>query len=276
MNPVHTYDNYRKLLKDLVTGRKNTYGSTFTYARLAERMKIQRTYLSAVVNERAHVSSDQLFVAMQFLNLTDGERQFLELLHQWETSENRERRAHLLHRIESLRDERMKAKNYVRSKNIHKNRSDPHLKRAFLNVDAQLVHVFLTIEKYRRNPEQIRAALQITEEAFRHVLGILVDACLIEMGDAEIRVLSDNLHLSSESDILHIYKLLMRQKAMQRIQSDPLNVNFGFSAIFSTDGKTRMMIRQNFLDFIEACKVLTENNDGEEVLQMNFDLIRWN
>jgi hypothetical protein len=274
MDQYYLYDNYRTLLADTVKAKKNLLGKSFTSAKLAEKLRMQRTNLSSILNGRAHFSQDQLFLAMEFLNMSSDEREFIELIYQHATSEVKKRKQLYAERIEIFRAEKLRAKNFVGAKHTtSSNHSD--LQELFLNIDAQLIHVFLTLPKYKSDPARIRSTLNLSEDSFKSALGTLEKIGLIKINGSEIQVLADDFHLSNDSPILPYYKMLTRQKALQLIQSDHTNQQFGFSAFFSADEKTKQVIHGQFLKFIEFCREESLKSKSEDVYQINFDLLKW-
>ena len=84
MNIFNKID-YRKNLKLLVENRKKL-DTTVTYQRMAEHMRIQKAYLSQVIKGARELSQDQLYMAMDYLDLKDSEREFLTLSLEYERS----------------------------------------------------------------------------------------------------------------------------------------------------------------------------------------------
>jgi hypothetical protein len=268
----YLYDNYRKLLKDLAVAKKANFGKAFSFSAMARELHIQRTHLSAMLNERNHFNADQLFAALEFLELRQEEKAFISLLHQFETAYLPVRRKHLQSEIDRLRSSHIDSSRYVgNAATLPVN--EAATTEFYLNIDAQLVHMFLTIDTYRTDTARIRSALGLTAEALSRCLQLIEKAGLIEIRDGKISVNKDDFHLSKDSAIYPYYRLLMRQKSLQKLQND--TNQYSFSVIFSADEIARRNIHQKFLEFIGSCKAATSEAKLTDVYQINFDLLAW-
>ncbi len=99
LNPLITNiisDGYRRTLKQLADLRKELAGSDLgSYQRLATACGVQKSYLSKVFGENAHLNEDQLYCALEFLNIAGTLNQVISLQHGIERSGSRVRREHL-------------------------------------------------------------------------------------------------------------------------------------------------------------------------------------
>lgn len=77
-----------------------------TQASIANRLGVQATYLSRVLNdEKAQFSEDHLFRLLEAIGFDTAEREYLMLLRTYETTALRERRAELEARIREYQRE---------------------------------------------------------------------------------------------------------------------------------------------------------------------------
>jgi hypothetical protein len=76
------YTDYRSLFREESHAFKQKFGSEKSLSRLADYCGVQKTYLSAVLGHRAHFSRDQLFLACDFLRLSESEKSYVEQLYE--------------------------------------------------------------------------------------------------------------------------------------------------------------------------------------------------
>src|SRR4051794_8890731 len=98
---IYSYKDYKLFLRDAADARK-IGDATFSYARLAGQAKIQRSYLSHVLNGEAHLNADQLYEAGQFLRLATDELDYLLLLLDAERCQSPERKRRLVERRQRI------------------------------------------------------------------------------------------------------------------------------------------------------------------------------
>jgi hypothetical protein len=271
---VYSHTNYIELIKSLMDAHREQFGRAYSFARLAEKIKVQRTHLSAVINGKGNLNADQLFLASNYFNLKGEEEQFLELLYQHNTSSCKERIARLALQLKKIRSEKLSAENFVDAKQSL-NVVTPEMQNFFLNIDCQLVHMFLNIDRYRKNVGEIRRTLGMSESAFNKAIGDLKSAGLIKIESDKVAILQEDFHLNQESPILPYFKILMRQKAIGLIQREPTEKQFGFSVLFASDKESRDEIHRGMLNLIKSCRKVTDKSIPTEVFQINMDLLQW-
>lgn len=93
--------DYKKLISDLVDSRKKS-DSKYSYAKLAEAIRVQKTYISQVVRGGAQLNSDQAYLAARFFDLSEEETEYLRLLVEWDRTQVQERKKSLLAKIHAI------------------------------------------------------------------------------------------------------------------------------------------------------------------------------
>jgi hypothetical protein len=272
---IFRFEDYRTLLRECLLEKKAQYGRLFTFEKMAKACRLQRTYLSTVMSGTGHLNSDQLFAACDFLQLRDDEYEFVSLLHEWERSQFPDRRKRLSKEIALRRQTGLKTDGFIGNTVATKETTPKHLDAFYLNILAQLVHMFLTIPRYAKEPESIRRALGLEKDSFRIALNTVEQAGLISISGKEIKILQSAIHLPASSHLYPNYRMQMRLKALDAMQSRSAENHYSFSVLFSASEKTRRHIHARFLDFISWCQKVSSEDVEENVFQMNFDLLKW-
>lgn len=270
---VFKYQDYKQFLREGLHEKKTQVSSRFTYERMAKACGIQKTYLSRVLNsDDTHLSEEQLFLCATFLGLAKEERQYLQLL-----------RSHQRANVASFKEE-LRAE--IERERALRERSEPYLKAEtfapaqdispfYLDPHVMLVHIFLSVERFRKDVKTIGLQLHLTENYLAEILTKLEQMKLIELtGDGYV-LLKSNTHLPVDSPLYYPYRFMQRIKSLERIQKLPKEQTYNYSVVFSADEAARQEIKRKFLEFLSAVETIAKGAKEAEVYQMNFDLFDW-
>lgn len=274
---IFTSDDYRKILAKTLEEKK-FLDKKYTYHRMADHMRIQKPYISKVINNRADFSSDQLYMACDYLGIDGEEREYMLLLLEHERSLYAERKQELRARIEAIQDLKRDASQQV-LKNIKKMSADEFDNSLYIDYYLDpivlVVHIFLTIKKFRQRPEAICDELQISKEHLSDILGKLDKMKLIEVKAEKINLLVSTMHLPKDSQIVGAHHQLLHQLGILRKNRVPINKKKNFYVTFASDEKSRKKIEEEFNIFIGKVRELAMSGSQKECYQLNFDLFPW-
>lgn len=271
---IFQFNFYREALRSILLDRKEKHGNSFTFAKMAKACKLQSTYLSTVLKGDHHLNSDQVFAAARFLELSDDEYHFLCFLHEYERSSHQQRRKYLAQKIQESRHIGLKTDNFLDNtkKDTNSNFAKYDL---YLNPNAPLVHMFLTVKRYRSNPELVRKSLGLDSQSFEEALKCCEKAGLISLNKGEIKLVVDSIHLAASSPFFPIYRSHLRQKANNFMMTRSNARHYSFVALYSASEETRSHIQNKFLEFLGWVQSITQNTEPVHVYQIGFDLICW-
>ena len=265
------YENYKSFLKDALEIKKKRDPS-LSFARLAEAAKIQRSYLSQVLNGAPHLSGDQLYLIAQCLGLAHPETDYLLLLLEIDRSTVEERKHELTARRKSLQAKSLKTENYLsREPNPVSAKS---LTRYYCDPLIPIVHLFLTVPKYRKAPADLASRLGASAAQIAHALSVLEECELIRFDEKGLQVLRPFLHLEKESPLAKVNGSFFRLKAIEALQRERSADDYFFTATFSATDALRLEIKEHFLAFLKRRSREIESCPSEQVFQMNFDLFK--
>lgn len=265
--------SYKSALRNALAAKKASMGEGWNLSRLAEHCSIQKTYLSRVFNGKAHLNVDQLYLALDYLDLSEDERLYIELLHHWERSDVPKRRTQLQRSLDELRRRHTRTERHL---NDSSELTDVKgMEAYYLNPNAQLVHLFLTIPRYAENPPLIAAKLGISDDVLKKILGILQQVGLIAIVAKRLKVVRENLHLPTDSSWIKPYQTMIRVKAIERLQNTSEKENYGYSLFFSANDAAKHEIQSRFFAFLKDLEKIVRPAKCEKVYQLQFDLIDW-
>ncbi len=271
---MRPYDqtSYKSVLKTAVL--ESTLKSR-TFQAMAEHCRIQKTYLSKVLNRDGHLSEDQLFLALDYLGFDDEARDFTMLLHAWERSTLPSRRDELSRRLDQIRALKLKTESNLKVKVTETTPLD--LAEYFLNPILQIIHMCLTIKKYAHDPEKISAVLRIDREALgRHLKSLQKMGIIrVQKKSAHVEVVMNNLHLPSDSVLQGSYSAKMRLKALEQIENVDSSNAYRFSALFSASEQVKQEIHASFMNWLKETQKRVQTSREDHVFQINFDLVKW-
>lgn len=273
--PMGLYDcvSYKEALIFLVADRKQRK-RPITFEAMAEHCRIQKTYLSKVLNKQGNLSQDQLFLACEYLKLTGQELHFLENLHLYDTTLVSARKISAQNSLTKVRKENLKSENSI---HVESGLSQNQLikERYYLDPLYQLIHMFLTIDSFSKDSSAISNKLHISKSKLEKYLADLTDWGLIENRNGRYKVLKNNMHLTEGSYLNSAFRNFSRLTSQSRMNELDNEDFYSFSAIISCDEITKQKIQKRFLDFLKQCQNDVIKADSRDVYQINFDLLKW-
>jgi hypothetical protein len=267
-------DGYRKTLKQLADMRKELAGSDLgSYQRLATACGVQKSYLSKVFGENAHLNEDQLFCALEFLKITGILNQLITLQLGIERSGSKARRDHLSEQLRLIVAESKRTEKSVAG--------TPQLTDEQLFSDyyseplAPIVHMHLLVPRFAKKPQLIRQALLISDGHFTKILTLLEKAkVLTRDSTGALLVSQDHFHLPRQSHLQPAFQSFTRLKALERVtrSTSTEEDDFRYAVYFTSDEKTKNEVLDLFREFLTQASEKIRTSPSNEVYQLIFDL----
>lgn len=135
--------------------------------------------------------------------------------------------------------------------------------------------MFLLIEKFSVDESKIANCLNIDKNKLSTYLMQLTNWGIIKRENKKIKVIKDNLHLSSDSNIYVSYRNLMNHFALNKINSLSKEDFYAFNAVITCDKKTNDKIKQKILDFLKEIQDNVKKASSEDVYQICFNFLKW-
>lgn len=265
--------DYREAIKQIIEQKQKTI-RTLTFQSVAQQCRIQKGYLSRVVAKSADLSRDQLFLFCDAMHLDPQQRNFLFLLHDFNRAGVEKRKIALGRELEQLRAKAAKTEGHIRYDKLISD-DVSQFSKYYLDINTQLVHMFLTVQRYRNDLSLIESALRIDSTQMHQHLARLEELGLIKIEGAKISILRDELHLSADHPIFPIYRSMMRIRATSRLQENSDADNYSYSAFVSASSNTRILVKKRFLAFLKELQKEVGTDNPQEVFQINFDVLSW-
>lgn len=269
--------SYKKILKLQIEAQKNL-GADCSYTGLARFTKTQKTYVSRVFNsDTAHFSRDQLYGACRYAGLNDDETDFCLLLLDHATAHNRDRIAALKARIKEIQRRQLASDKVLDQERIPA--LDPVLAaRYYLDPDALLVHMLLTIPAWQVRPlKATAAALGIPEPRLAAVLGHLAALGLVAVDprSGARRATVDRTHLAPGSELAEAHQTLLKLRAVERARQVAPAEKLSFLAAFTATEEVAIHIKARILQVIKEIDRGVAAAAPERLYHLAFDLFPW-
>lgn len=272
-------ESYKTLLRATLEARREEFPSRrYSFQAMAEACRIQKTYLSKVLNREGHLSEDQLYLALDYLGLDDEERDFALLLMAWEKAHVVKRKNELHRRLAEIRRRKMRTEESIQ---VQATTTKPEVLTAYyLDPMFQVIHMAMTVKRWARQPLGLGEVLGLKETVIRSYLHGLAEMGILRYREvrgipAEVEVLRDNLHLPQESTLHPAYATQMRLQAIQKLTRSRGEKETRFSVVFSSDPKARENIQRGFLTWLKSVQKQVQEGTETDVYQLNFDLFSW-
>jgi len=270
---IFQLSDYKNVLRQCLLERKEHVAKSFTFQIMATACRIQKAYLSKVLNGDGHLNDDQIFMACRFLGFSHEETDFTLALYHFEKSTFAERRTDLSRKIQRIRESAGMTHKHIQADS--QTSTSPEFTEYYLDTYLPIVHMFLTINRYAENVSLIAKDLRLKAATVTDALRKMQRLGIIEIVDGRYSVKIDHIHLPSDSPVFRTYQSLVKLRTIERLQSVERDGAYSFSVIFSTSEDVRRRIKQRFLDFLKQAEHDVETGPQDHVFQMNFDLFGW-
>lgn len=273
MIDVYEKENYREILQDLIDlGKQQT--ARLTLSEIARRCGLQPSYLSNVLNERCHLSSDQLYEILTLFRLDEEAILFSLDLLEWERTGSSRRRLQLKEKLKKLREHRLRADRYLEAEKVAVEQL-PSLALYYLDPLTPLVHMYFGLDRAHSDLKSLGEQLRVGEERIANIIKILQAEKLIEFKNGRFRQIPRSLHLPKGSPLNKGHQMALRAMSLEHLARVDEDKHYSFMATFNADEETKMKIQVEFLKFIKKCQNLSKNSVSDKVMQLNFELFSW-
>ncbi len=259
-NNFFSYQAYRTLLQERVEDLRRS--REISISKVADQVRISRTYLSQVLNSKKHLHEDQLYKVCQALFLTNDEIDYVHLLREIEISKIPKRR-------HALKEQ---CKKIVNQNRLYQDLPISLTDRYFSDPDIPVVHALLQISRFSENQESARNVLGIPQGRWGYIIETLKSVKAIQITKNGIKCLSSPyipppqsaaeqcLHLSGRTRVV--------SEKLQQTNIDDFMYNWWFVCDKVNIAKTKVEVLKLIQAIHEESKAVKKTG----VYQLNIDL----
>ncbi len=244
----------------------------FGIVRLCEKLGLHSSYISAALKGQKPLSTDQLFLLAEALGFHESAVEQLLLLLNYERAQAPKLKSKILKQILEAQKQGRKSESHLSAKLPLS--EDLNLARYYSNPIYKLLHVFLGIEKYRLNRNELSRALNISEEVLEEHLKVLKELGVVVLGP-NIQVIKKNYHLPKDFFICKPHQAMMKHLSLQKQMTLSEDKKETVCVTFSASDEDYVKIHQEFLLFLKRAESIVKDSPAQNVFQMIFDLHHW-
>ncbi len=271
---IYNYLDYQKWISEFFIESKKV-DKKFTLTAIATAIGVQKAYLSKVTKGKAHLSSDQIYQLAEHCGLTDEELQYLLLILEYARTGVHKRKKALRAKIEAAQNKWQDIRTKLKAEFIDSDTSERVA--YFLDPYSTIVHILLTIDHYRQNPERIAQDLSIPLSRLQSLLRIMerLEYIKFDVTEKKYQLLKQHLFIHKTSPLSPPHQALVRTLSSAYLLKLPSEEKQSFNLTFSTDEKTRKKITESFADWLSSLEALVTNSDAEQAFQLNYEFFPW-
>jgi uncharacterized protein (TIGR02147 family) len=257
---IFQYDNYKLYLREYF--KQESVGHGFK-TRFAQAVQCQNSFVSQVLTGKAELSPEQTFRASKFLNHSQEESDFFQLLVQLHRATDKLFKAHLQSKIETIREDRNQIKNRVLTTLEIPIQAQAQYYSSWMYI---AVHMAASLTP-SKTPAEIARYLSLPARQVLETIEFLTSIDLVKLENGVVRMGPAHLHLPNDSVLIRTHHLNWRSKAQQTLDlKSPKNLHY--SVVYSISKADAALLRNKILDLIqENLKVVAPSK--EEILIAN-------
>lgn len=235
--------------------------------RLAEVVGCHPSYVSQVLNQRAHFSNEQGISFCQWLMLSQDETEFFINLLNKDRAGTVDGRAHFERILKRQLDERNDLKK--RWKNSRSLNLEPSL-RYYETWIPQAIHMLSQIEGYQ-TVKQLAAQLNIEASKVAELVKMLESIAVISLKNGKIKSEIESIHLAKSSPMHSRFLANWRLKAIDDYNGgkDPDSINY--TSVVSLSSETKMKIKKLIYAHLEETRSQILKSRSEQLCVYNLD-----
>ncbi len=267
MTDPFLFNDYREFIKTVAAEEVPKWG---VWARLAKAAGCQRTYLSQVMREKAHVTADHLIGISEYLQLTPLQTDHLLLLLEYQRAGTEKLRRHLKKQLDVTKKEREHLATRLEKKKIETTELETLYYSAWY---WSALHVMTSIP-HLRTVRAMSERIQMPESQIESALQKLEKFAIVRRVGQEWHVGAGSLHAPKESMMAGIHHNHWRQRAVLDAMLPQHTDGVHFTSVVSVSQRDLVDIKERVLALIQYTEKTIPNSAEEEMVCFSCDLFR--
>lgn len=266
MAVIFEYSDYKQFIKDIIRLHEAERGFQ---SRLATAAGCQRSYLSQVLNRKAHLMPDHVWGLATMLGLSVLERdQFMDLL-TYAKAVSQQLKASMLSQLEARRQKQFNLEQRLNANAVDQNVLNSSYYATWI---PSAVHVLLSVPRYQ-TPDAIAVRLKLDVSQVVGALSTLEGANLAFHDRGRWHQSKQSIHLPRDAVMTSSNHCNWRMKAMLDIQSS-VHEGVHYTGIHSLSLSDETKIRGMIVEFLRQTRECIAPSPEEEVVCFNLDFFK--
>lgn len=265
MAVIFDFKSYKNFLVDLCSSERGLL------TRLAEAGECQKSYLSACLKGKNHLTLDQAFGMAEYLQMTEAEQEYLFLLIEKEKASTHKLKKKLEGKLLELSREAYRLKNQQKDTIVISN-TDSSIGAYYSNWTLTAIHTLTSINRYQ-SAEQIGKRLNLPTAVAQVFLTQLQALELVKKEGSHYKWNSGNIHLADNSSWIPSHHLNWRLRAIENVQKRDM-ASTHYTSIQSMSADDFEILKRKIANFIKEFNKVADPSVPEEAFCLNFDFFK--
>ncbi|MGZ3744394.1 MAG: TIGR02147 family protein [Pseudobdellovibrionaceae bacterium] len=266
-NPhVFTFNEYRSFIRAWIEAQEKTRG---VHVQMCKAMECQSAHLSRVLQERVHLTMDQVFLLSQFLGLSPSESTYFLKLAEYDRAGNSRYKRQLKEELRQLK----RAQENLAQRFQQNNLDDINKEMTYYSSwHWTAIHYITAIGTYQ-TASKIAERLGLNVGFVISSLEVLEKFGLVKRHGERWLLNSGSIHLPKTSPLNSIQHGNWRARAVLKSQ-DVNDDGIHYTMVQTLSEKEFLKIKQLVLTTIDSYRELADPSDPEELTCFAIDFFR--
>lgn len=264
---ILNYSNFHHFLQSEI--EKNTHLKRGEKKRIAEYLNIHPTLLSQIFSGNRQFTDEQVFLLGECLGLSEVESDYVFLLHQIDSTQNKKFKERLIKKREAL-----KSRSFNLSERIEKDKvlTDEEKSIFYSSWQYSAIRIFSSLEGGKTR-EEISERLGIEKKQVSEILEFLVKSGLCRSEKGRYFHHISRTHLEKTSPHLKQHHANWRIKSIQKMDRTSLE-DLTFTAPLSLSNKDFDFLREEMVQLIKKVSETVKDTEPEDIFCFTLDFFR--
>lgn len=241
-------------------------------SRLAEAGQVQKSYLSACLSGKNHLTLDHAFGMAEYLNLSDYQQDYFFVLIEKEKASTPKLKKRLEAKARDMSRESYRLKNQQRDTIIVSEAPSLEIGAYYASWLSTAIHMLTSIERFQ-TVASIAKRLALPQESVERSIAQLGKLDLVKKQGEKYRWNSSNLHLEDDSIWIANHHGNWRLRAVDNVQKGD-SESTHYSVVQSMSEEDFEKLKRKIVQFIKEFQSIADPSDPEEAFCLNLDFFR--
>jgi len=263
---VYEFKGYKAYLQHISGGKETRRGLK---AKFAEVTGCQPTYISQVLNGKAHLSQEQAERLSRYLQHTPDETQYFMLLLHFERAGTTELKNFYRQQIEQINEKRLNVVNRLGAQNTLTDEQ----KAIFYSSWHYLATLMALTVPHLRTREALADYFQIPLKRIDLILKFIFETRLATRNKNSIVVNANEIRLGKDSPHIFRHHAHWRHQAIESLEREE-TTDLHYSAVFTLSKDDILLIKERLLENIKTNVETVRASKEEEVYVYAVDFFK--
>lgn len=262
-------ESYRDIINSCL-GYRQSRRPRGAIKKLADHLRCHPTFISQVLNTRAHLSLEQAFDLSDHFGFSDRERDFFIHMLIRDRAGKTSLRVFFQKKIDQLLEEKRDLRPQQQNLELLPSNYEAEY---FGNWVYQVIHA-LTQLPAAHTPAQISKAIGLNAQDVTIILQRLENMRLVKKGKSGWQSTIDSLHLPKDSHLIRSLHTSWKVKILSDIQHNPKIDGTRYSGVITVSEKDSNTVRDILVEALSRIRKIVANSKAENAYTLSIDFYK--